>query len=408
MESFFSAEFFANNRANLKNMYGGLTPIVITANGLLQRSGDTTFPFRQDSSFWYLTGINEPDIVLIIDKLKEYLIVPQRDRVRTIFDGAVNPELLKQRSGIGTVLEGNDGWKQLITRLKQVHHVATLAPAAHYVSHYGMYTNPARAGLVERLKIINPDMELLNIAPHVTRLRMVKQSAEIAAIQAAVQTTVTTIKQVSKNLEYYKYEYELEAEVTRGFRKQGAIGHAYEPVIAYGKNACTLHYVANNGKIGSKGLVLIDVGAEIEHYAADITRTYPITRATKRQRAVLKVTKEIQAFAFAQLGPGVTIKSYEQTIEKFAGEKLRELGLIKIINHDSVRQYYPHATSHYLGLDVHDAADYNRPLEQGMVLTVEPGVYIPQESIGVRIEDDVLITEKGIKVLSRHLPLTAG
>jgi Xaa-Pro aminopeptidase len=150
-------------------------------------------------------------------------------------------------------------------------------------------------------------------------------------------------------------------------------------------------------------LIVIDIGAEVEHYAADITRTISLKTVSRRQRSVHEAVQEIQRQAIELLKPGVLMKDYEQNIEQLMGEKLRELGLIKSITHEAVRHYYPHATSHFLGLNVHDAGDYNRPLEPGVVLTVEPGIYIPEEGIGVRIEDDLLITPKGNKILSNKL-----
>jgi Xaa-Pro aminopeptidase len=166
-----------------------------------------------------------------------------------------------------------------------------------------------------------------------------------------------------------------------------------------------LHNVVNTGALAADELVLVDVGAQVEQYAADITRTYSLNASpSRRQQAVHAAVLEVQAFAFGLLRPGILLKDYEQQIEHYMGEKLRELGLIKTITHDEVRHFYPHATSHFLGLNVHDVGDYERTLEPGMVLTVEPGIYIQQEGIGIRIEDDVLITEKGIKILSNKLP----
>jgi len=150
----------------------------------------------------------------------------------------------------------------------------------------------------------------------------------------------------------------------------------------------------------------MDVGAEYQHYAADITRTISLSAPSRRQQAVHAAVLDVQAYGFSLLNPGVDLKEYEQSIEQYMGEKLRELGLIKTIDHESVRAYYPHATSHFLGLNVHDVGDYSRPLEVGNVLTVEPGIYIPAEGIGVRIEDDVLVTDTGIEILTDRLPRT--
>lgn len=399
----FSTEFFVNNRKRLRELFVGTAPIVITANGVLQRNGDSSYAFRQDSSFWYLTGINEPDIILVIDKSKEYLIIPQHEKSKEVFDGAIDREALQQISGIETIHSLVDGWKLLSNRLRKVKHVATLGASPSYIKQQGFYTNPARAKLIEQIKDANKELELLDLRPQLTVMRMVKQEQELHAIQEAIDITVKTFKYIQKH--QYQYEYQLEAAITRQFRLAGAIGHGFTPIVSAGARACVLHQNANNDLIGEKDFVTVDIGAEVDNYSADITRTYSQTKSpTKRQRAIYSAVLAVQDYALSLIKPGALLKENEQLIEHFMGEKLRELGLIKTIDRESVREYFPHATSHFLGLDVHDVGDYTRPLEPGMVLTVEPGIYIAKESIGVRIEDDVLVTAKGHKVLSARLP----
>ncbi len=406
MSDGFSSEFFAGNRERLRQLFTGTAPIVVTANGLLQRGGDSSYPFQQDANFWYLTGIDEPDITLVIDKAKEYLIVPSRGETRVAFDGSIDAEQLTRISGVQTVLDDKDGWRQLEARLRRAKHVATLSPPPAFIEDHGLYTNPARAQLVARMKQASDEVELLDLSQHMGLLRVIKQPEELAAIQRAIDVTIDTIKEIIRpsSLAKYAHEFEVEADLTRGFRKRGANGHAFEPIVAGGERACTLHNVSNNGALSSDELLLLDVGAESNHYAADITRTVSLGEPSRRQQAVFKAVLEVQEFAFGLLKPGTFMRDNEQQIEHFMGEKLRELGLIKSIDHDEVRKYYPHATSHFLGLNVHDIGDYSRPLEPGMVLTVEPGIYIADERIGVRIEDDVLITADGYEVLTARLP----
>lgn len=405
MNSYFDSDFYSGNRQRLKDLFTGTAPIVVTANGLLQRGGDSSFAFAQDANFWYLTGIDEPDLVLVMDRDKEYLIVPTRSSSRQAFDGVLNPNELTKSSGVKTVLDEEAGWEQLRNRLKKVKHVATIASPPPYIDAYGIYTNPARASLVHRLKAEKDDLELLDLSPHISRLRMIKQEPEIEAIQQAIDITIASIKASfsAAKLSKYSYEYEIEAQIAKGFRSRGATGHAFAPIIASGERACTLHYVDNSGQLSADELLVTDVGAELEHYAADITRTFALGVPSARQLAVHAAVMEVQDYAFGLLKPGVLLREYEQLVEHFMGEKLRDLGLIKTIEHDAIRKYYPHATSHFLGLNVHDVGDYDRPLESGVVLTVEPGIYITDEGIGIRIEDDVLIGKKGIKILSRKL-----
>jgi len=405
MESHFSSRFFANNRQNLRQLFTGTAPIVITANGMLQRGGDTTYMFSQEANFWYLTGIDEPDVTLVMDKGKEYLIVPSRSDSRETFDGAIPRQALADRSGVAEIYDDIEGWEKFKSRLKKVKHVATLANPPAYVEHYGFYSNPSRFALAERIKSYKPDIDLLDLTPHLIRLRMIKQDSELAAIQEAIDITNSTIKELAKpkKLEKYSHEFQIEAELTKGMRLKGASAHAFAPIVAGGKRACTLHNIANNGKFNKNDLVIIDTGAEVEHYAADITRTLSLGAPSKRQQLVHAAVVEVQKFAFDLLKPNVLMKEFEQQVENYMGEKLRELGLIKIITPEHVREFYPHATSHFLGLNVHDIGDYYKPLEPGVVITVEPGIYIKKEGIGVRIEDDVLITPSGIKILSNKL-----
>ncbi len=399
----FSSEFFVANRERLRKLFTGKAPIVLTAAGALQRGGDSTFRFHQDSSFWYLTGINNPDIILVMDKDKEYLILPERTDVAEVFDGMLERAELQKQSGITEIFDQKTGWKKLEGRLKKAKHVATLAPLAAYVNVFGFYTNPARAALMARIKEANADIEALDLRQHLAVMRMVKQAPELDAIQDAIDVTVKAFTSVKRKLPKLSHEYEIEAQLSYEFRRKGSAGHSFDPIVAGGANACTLHYVENNDQLPTSGLIMLDAGAQVNRYAADIARTYALGTTTKRQRQIYEAVCEVQDFAFAQLKPGISIRENEEAIEHFMGEKLRSLGLIKNVERAEIRKYFPHATSHFLGLDVHDRGDYDRPLEPGVVITVEPGIYVPEEGIGVRIEDDVLLTATGIKNLSRKL-----
>jgi len=405
MKSHFTSKFFTGNRAQLRESCGEQL-IVVTANGRLQRGADNAFGFAQDANFWYLTGIDEPDVVLVMDGGEEYLVLPKQNNYQKVFDGVTPEKGLARRSGVKQVYGNREGWQRLRKRLKKTRYVATIAAPPAYVEQYGIYANPARATLVKELKSCRRDLKVSDTAKQLVQLRTVKQPEEIAAIRAAVDITTASLDDALGN--QYRHEYELEAAVVAGFRRRGATGHAFEPIVAAGKRACTLHNTANNGVIGSGALVVVDVGAEVEHYAADVTRTVSFGRLSARQRAVHDAVLEAQKCAIRLLKPGLALKDYRERTDRFIGAKLRELGLIKNVNARNIRKYCPHAISHFLGLNVHDAADYSRPLQAGMVLTVEPGIYIPEEEIGVRIEDDVLITEKGYVTLSGKLPRRLG
>lgn len=408
MESYFSSQFFASNRQNLRELFTGTAPIVITASVLLQKGGDNTYPFTQDASFWYLTGLDEPEVVLVMDKGDEYLILPPKEAHHEIFDGSINKQALSLRSGIKTIYDNEEGWTKLKARLKKVRHVATLANPQITPEVLGFYLNPARDALTTKLKAYNSELKFLDLGSHITRLRMIKGSAELKGITKAIDITAAAISDVTRSLRLNKNQriYMLEAKLTYGMLKRGASGHAFTPVLASGKEACTLHIKPKPNKLLSKTeLLLIDVGAEVEHYAADISRVVSLNnRVTKRQRAVYDAVLAVQDYAISLLKPGLILKNYEEKVEHFMGEKLRELNLIKSINSKNVKQFYPHLTSHSIGLNVHDVIEREKPLQAGVVLTVEPGIYIKEEGLGVRIEDDVLITPSGNKVLSSKLP----
>ncbi len=407
MDETFSSDFFQGNRERLRQLFTGTAPIVITANGLLQQAADGAYPFHQDRSFFYLTGIDEPSLVLVMDKAKEYLIVPPREVVVEQFDGAIDLDELRRVSGIQTVLTEKDGWRQLSTRLKKARHIATLGAAPRFIEYLGMYTNPARADLIQRIKDVNSHIELLDLRTHLSRMRMIKQPVEIAAIQRAIAITSAAITEAirPKTLTKYAYEYEIEADLSRGFRRRGARGHAFPPIVSSGKRACTMHYMKADSPLTAGELLLLDVGADYAHYSADITRVVSLGgNPSRRQKQVFAAVLDVQAYAISLLKPGLILQHYEKQVEAYMGEKLRELGLIKTIDAEAVRRYFPHRTSHFLGLDTHDAGDYEHPLEPGVVITVEPGIYIPEEEIGVRIEDDILITPDGAINLSGKLP----
>lgn len=408
MQTEFTQSFFMNNRKKLGKMVGADELIVIPANGRMQRSGDTAFQFQQDAHFWYLTGIDEPDIVLVIDASESYLILPEQSEYQQVFDGSPNENILVEQSGVDAVYGYTEGWKRLHGRLRKATQVATLTVPSSYVDVYGMYTNPARSVLVERLRQTNSKLKLLDLTKHMVGLRTVKQPVELAAIERAIAITANALQEVTRPtlLRKYAWEYEIEASLSKLFRTEGGSGHAFEPIVASGYNATVLHYIANNGRLSRDSLVVIDVGAAYRQYAADITRTVAIGSPSQRQQDIYAAVKDVQAYAISLLKPGVLLHEYEAKVATYMGTALRQLKLIKDNDTDSIRQYFPHATSHHLGLNVHDVADYSQPLEPGMVLTVEPGIYVAAESVGVRIEDDVVITKTGVRVLSDSLPRT--
>lgn len=398
----FNSDFFAGNRQRLAKGFGIQGVLVLSANGLVQRSSDTTFEFRQDSNLWYLTGINEPDYILVMTPEEEFLVAPKRQEHRDLWDGKIDLDKIKETSGIENLFEHFDGWNKLDRLVKKYKKIYTITPADKYIETFGFYTNPARSALLDNLKK-HRSAELVDIRKDIARLRQIKQPCEIDAIKKAIEITEFALRKVTKKFDKYKFEYQMVADITGEFIRRGAQGHGYTPIVASGKNATTIHYVDVNGSIKANDLVLFDVGSEFKNYSADISRTYCLA-ASKRQKQVYQAVIDAQKYAFRLLKPGVKLREYENKVDEYMGVKLVELGLIKNADDKkAIKKYYPHLTSHFLGLDVHDAADYDMPLAPGMVLTVEPGIYIQEEGIGVRIEDDVLIVEGGYVNLSEAI-----
>ena len=409
MQTFFGPDFFAANRSKLRAAIGGDTPIVITGNGNMQKGGDEAFTFHQDSSFWYLTGLSTPDLTLVIGGKDVYLIAPTLSFERAAFDGANDPVVFAGRSGITEIVDSKTGWAKLRSELAHSSRIATLLSPPLHMKRHGLYTLPFRRQLIAKLKRINPSLTVQDIRTELAYLRSLKQPEELLALQRAIDITSETIADIRKPdfLQTVTSEYQLDAAITYGFRSRGSAGSAFDNVVAAGKHATTLHHMENNGPIEPGDLIVVDIGASVEHYAADITRTISSRPLTGRRLEVFTAVEAVQDFALSHIKPGVLPLDYEKAVEVFMGTKLLELGVITEASRENIRHYYPHATSHFLGLDTHDAGDYQKPYEAGMVITCEPGIYIPEEGIGVRIEDDILLTDDGNKILSRTCPRKA-
>jgi Xaa-Pro aminopeptidase len=397
----FSAEFYTRNRQRLVEACPD-SLIFIAASSRLQYSADMAYPFRQDTSFWYLTGINEPDIVLVIDTgtKKSQLILPNLNDYQQEWDGALDKPELTSCSGISSFSDS----KYITQLVKNANarglNICSLEPLPEVVAPYGFYSNPARSRLTKTLSDTiggrSKSKKIKDIRLDIARLRQIKQSEEIEAIQSAIDITGRALGYIKSRLAGFKTEKDLELAITAEIFKLGAAGHAYEPIVASGKNAATIHYMKNNQNIKSNELLLLDVGALVDGYAADISRTWAVGSPTDRQKEIFAAVIKLQQQAFDLLKAGVVLKEYQDKMENFAKVAVTKLG--------KTMTKYPHGFSHFLGLDVHDAGDYHSPLAEGSVITVEPGLYFADEGIGVRIEDNVLVTKNGFKILSDDIP----
>lgn len=400
-----NSDFFYNNRRQLCKRVLSEGVIIITANGLLQRSGDTTFPFQQDSSFFYLTGLsNLADALLVMDGVAEFLILPKRSKTEDIFGGTIDCDKIAEISGIQEILSYEAGWIKM-HKLRQssnnIYTLGTLSPKISSIDSF--YTQPTRRRLIRRLQQSKTSEEIHDIRSELVKLRQIKQVPEIAMLQQAITITKAGFAAAKQAIRVGIREYEIEAEFDYIFKKHNAIHGYTPPIIAAGSNACALHYSSGSQALASGEYLLLDVGAEYAGYTADITRVYPVTTVSNRHLAVFEAVRTVQQRAIEVLHPGLEWLDYVQQVEQFMGEELLRLKLITQPTREQVRKYFPHGISHSLGIDAHDVCEY-RTIEEGMVITVEPGIYIADEYIGVRLEDDILITDTGALNLSKDIP----
>jgi len=387
-----------NRQKTIKAANGGV--IILTAFTQLQCDDDSAFSFIQESNFWWLTGINEPDWWLIIDgqRNKSWLVPSAISDIGQIFNGSLSCEMAKKISGVDGVISKNEAMT-MIDGLAKKHSVVYTVTEPSHVEYFDFVLNPALRKLKITLERLFNDVQDCRL--ELAKLRAIKQPEEIAAIKKAIKLTIDGFNEVKLKLQTFKHEYEVEAELSYHFRKNGAVGHACTPIVASGKNACILHYCDNNSKLKKRDLLLLDIGVRLGGYASDISRTYAISQPTQRQLAVHNAVDQARRQIVSILRPGLSMLDYQDQSDIIMQKAIKELGLLTSI--DSYRKYFPHAISHGLGVSVHDSLGRASEFLPGMVLTVEPGIYIPDEGIGVRIEDDILITENGHSNLSAAL-----
>lgn len=403
MKRFFDAKFFAKNRQNLIKSLGHGSLVVMTAHGQMQRSADMAFRFAQEPNFWYLSGIDVPGWWIIIDGAQDrtWLVRPDADPIRTVFDGALSDQDALRMSGADNVIDQIEA-RRLLGSLRQRHRIAyTLRPQPVKLQ-YGFYPNPA----LKEFGDILSKFEMRDARKEIAALRAIKNDREIEAITSAVATTVNGIKRVLKELPSLKYEYEVEAILNYEFRVKGGGGHCFDPIAASGVNTCVMHYERNNDKFAQRSWLLMDVGAAYAHYSSDVARTVPTTKLrTARQLEVYAAVQRVNVLCIAYCQSGASVAEYQNYADGLIAHELVSLGLLKDPDDkEAVRKYFPHAIGHGLGISPHESLGGHKTFMPGMVMAIEPGIYIPEESFGVRIENDILITDEGPHNLSSALP----
>ena len=412
-----SSHLFSKNREKLKKELLPHSLVIVNSNDEMPRNGDQTFVFRQNSDLFYLSGIDQEKTILVLcpdhsdKKMREILFILKTNKQIEIWNGhKYTKKEAQDTSGIENVVWEEDFEPTLKTLMHDCDHV-----------YLNLNENPRFSTVVPykdvrftaRIKKDYPLHDYRRLAPILTRLRVKKEQEEIDIMQHACDITEKAFFRVLRYVKPGVMEYEIEAEITHEFIKNRASGHSYAPIIASGKNACVLHYLDNNQMCNEGDMLLMDFGCEYANYAADLSRTIPVSgRFSPRQRELYDATLRVMKRTKELMLPGITVNEYhEQTCKFWEDEHLR-LGLyseedITNQNPDNPmwQKYYMHGTSHFLGLDVHDVGSKEWKLEPGMVLTLEPGIYIPEENVGIRLENDILITDDEPVDLMENIPI---
>lgn len=410
---------YVHNRANFVKHLKPKSLAVFNSNDQMPTNADGLMPFRQNNDLLYLSGIDQEESVLVIfpdaqnPKHREILFVKETSELIAIWEGAkLTKEQATNQSGIETIY-----WT---SQFEQVFHALMTEAENVYLNqneHLRAITTVETRD--DRFRKTCKDKYPLHnyerLAPIMRKLRPIKSQWEIDMIQQACNITEKGFRRILNFIKPGVMEYEIEAELAHEFLMNRSRGFAYEPIVASGYNACVLHYIENNKECKAGDVILLDVGAEYGNYASDLTRCVPVSgRFTDRQKQVYNAVLRVMKEATSMLTPGTLHEEYHAEVGKIMESELIGLGLLDktdVANQDSknplYKKYFMHGTSHHMGLDVHDVEERTRPFEAGMVLTVEPGIYIREESLGIRLENDVMITENGQFDLMKNIPLEA-
>ncbi|MEA3370864.1 MAG: aminopeptidase P N-terminal domain-containing protein [Campylobacterota bacterium] len=380
------------------------------------RSSDTDFPFRQNSNYYYMSGFLEDKSCLVfvkgIKEVKTILFVHKKDKTQELWNGErVGVEAAKKRFSVDEVYLYNE----FSTKLKEyVNGKKTL--------YYDFNLDYSKVKILKRHSSVIDSFK--NIATSIQKMRLIKSDSEIALIKKAISITKDAHHRAMRKSSSLEYEYQLQAEIEYEFKRHGAYSDAYTSIVACANAANTLHYIKNDRELVKGELILIDAGCEYKYYASDITRSIPVSgRYTEAQKELYNMVLDVQLKIIKMIKPGVKRSDLQKKAVKLLSRGMIELGILKAslkkaINKELYKKYYPHGIGHWMGIDVHDEAPYKYsdgkeiPLKKGMVLTIEPGIYIDENDkevpkkfrgIGIRIEDDILVTKKASENLSSKI-----
>jgi Xaa-Pro aminopeptidase len=412
-------QLFIQNRNNFKEHLKPNSIAIFFSNDIMPTNADGAMGFKQNSDLFYLSGIDQEESILVIfpdakdEKHKEILFLRETNETIAIWEGEkLTKEQATEISGIKTIY-----WTHQFEQI-----LRTLMYQAEYVylnsnEHLRKYIETETAQDRWNKKIMQnyPLHKYERAAPILFKLRTIKHSIEIDLIQQSCNITEKAFRRILKFVKPGVWEYEIEAEMLHETIINRSKGFAYSPIIASGRNACVLHYVENNKQCQDGEVILIDVGAEYANYASDMTRCIPVNgKFTKRQKEVYNSVLFVLKEASKLLRPGMTFEKYNAEVGRLMTEELLKL---KLLTKEDIqkqtpeklayKKYFMHGTSHFLGLDVHDVGFFYEPMQAGMVFTCEPGIYIPEENLGIRLENDILITQNGQINLMQNIPIEA-
>ena len=409
---------FTRNRQRFAKELLPASIALFVSNDEMPSNGDATYKFRQNSDLYWLTGVVQEDSMLVVfpdhpdPKYREVLVLVRPNELKEKWDGRrLRVEEARTISGIQTVI-----WLDTLEGMLQawVHLADHIYLDSNENDRKGSLVQTREYRYIEEMKLRYPLHHFERAAKILKGLRGVKTDLEVEVLQQAMDITKTTFERVCKFIEPGVNEYQIEAEVLHAFLSQRATGPAYGSIIASGANACILHYVENNQPCKAGDMILMDFGAEYGGYCADLTRTVPVSgKFSKRQKEVYNACLHLHNFAKGLLKPGITINDYHKKVGAEADITFEKIGLLSKADvknsspeNPAYWKYMYHGISHHLGIDVHDLGTRTEPLQAGMVLTVEPGIYIAEEGLGIRIENNVWLTKTGNKDLMKHIPIT--
>lgn len=410
---------YTKNRKKLADKLPAKSVVVFHANDIMPTNADGTMRFRQNNDLFYLTGIDQEETILVIcpdfpdPNMREILFLRETNEHIAIWEGhKYTKEEALAVSGIQNI-QWVANFDQVFNTLIALSQHVLLNSNEHLRADIQVESRDAR--FIKKCKERYPLHHYHRVAPLMHQLRAVKEQEEIEQMQIACDITEKGFRRILSFVKPGVTEYEIEAEFIHEFIRNRSKGFAYEPIIASGPNACVLHYIENKEVCKDGDLILFDVGAEYGNYNADMSRTIPVNgKFTKRQRQVYDAVLRVQRGAMDILRPSVNIQDYHREVGLMMQSELLGLGLLDqtdIKNQDpkwpAYKKYFMHGTSHHLGLDVHDVGTMHDPITPGMVFTVEPGIYIQEEGMGIRLENNIVILEDGYFDLMRNIPIEA-